>query len=58
MKLCDSYEICFGKYFGVCIFVVNNRFFVGFILKNKIKENILEEFSKVIEGLVDVIFYY
>lgn len=28
--------------------MVNNRFFVGLISKNKIKENILEEFSKVI----------
>ena len=33
-------------------------FFVGSIPKNKTKENILEEFSKVTEGLVDVILYH
>uniref|UniRef100_A0A2I3TTC2 RRM domain-containing protein n=1 Tax=Pan troglodytes TaxID=9598 RepID=A0A2I3TTC2_PANTR len=32
--------------------------FVGSILKNKTKENTLEEFSKVTEGLVDIILYH
>lgn len=58
VKLYNNYEICFGKYIGVCILVVNNRFFVGFIFKSKIKEQIFEEFSKVIEGFIDVILYY
>nr|XP_011761112.2 heterogeneous nuclear ribonucleoprotein R [Macaca nemestrina] len=55
---CDSYEIRPGKHLGVCISVANNRLFVGSIPKNKTKENILEEFSKVTEGLVDVILYH
>uniref|UniRef100_A0A2K5ETS1 RRM domain-containing protein n=1 Tax=Aotus nancymaae TaxID=37293 RepID=A0A2K5ETS1_AOTNA len=42
----------------LCISVANNRLFVGSILKNKTKENILEEFSKVTEGLVDIILYH
>ncbi|EHB08902.1 Heterogeneous nuclear ribonucleoprotein R [Heterocephalus glaber] len=58
VKLCDSYEIRPGKHLGVCISVANNRLFVGSIPKNKTKENILEEFSKVTEGLVDVILYH
>ncbi|KAB0395786.1 hypothetical protein E2I00_012235, partial [Balaenoptera physalus] len=58
VKLCDSYEIRPGKHLGVCISVANNRLFVGSILKNKTKENTLEEFSKVTEGLVDVILYH
>ncbi|CAJ0944552.1 unnamed protein product [Ranitomeya imitator] len=47
VKLCDNYEIRPGKHIGVCISVANNRLFVGSIPKNKTKENILEEFSKV-----------
>ncbi|XP_004911637.1 heterogeneous nuclear ribonucleoprotein R isoform X1 [Xenopus tropicalis] len=58
VKLCDNYEIRPGKHIGVCISVANNRLFVGSIPKNKTKENILEEFSKVTEGLVDVILYH
>uniref|UniRef100_A0A2K6SNK3 RRM domain-containing protein n=1 Tax=Saimiri boliviensis boliviensis TaxID=39432 RepID=A0A2K6SNK3_SAIBB len=58
VKLCDSYEIRLGKHLGVCISVANNRLFVGSIPKNKTQENILEEFSKVTEGLVDIILYH
>ncbi|RMB91287.1 hypothetical protein DUI87_32426 [Hirundo rustica rustica] len=58
VKLCDNYEIRPGKHLGVCISVANNRLFVGSIPKNKTKENILEEFGKVTEGLVDVILYH
>uniref|UniRef100_M3YQA5 RRM domain-containing protein n=1 Tax=Mustela putorius furo TaxID=9669 RepID=M3YQA5_MUSPF len=58
IKLCDSYEIHPRKHLGMCISVANYRLFVGSILKNKTKENILEEFSKVTEGLVDVILYH
>uniref|UniRef100_A0A2K5EIQ9 RRM domain-containing protein n=1 Tax=Aotus nancymaae TaxID=37293 RepID=A0A2K5EIQ9_AOTNA len=53
VKLCDSYEIRLA-----CISVANKRLFVGSIPKNKTQENILEEFSKVTEGLVDVILYH
>uniref|UniRef100_A0A2K5PI72 RRM domain-containing protein n=1 Tax=Cebus imitator TaxID=2715852 RepID=A0A2K5PI72_CEBIM len=58
VKLCDSYEIRLGKHLGVCISVANNRLFVGSIPKNKTQENIVEEFSKVTEGLVDIILYH
>lgn len=57
VKKFDNKEIRFGKKLGVCILVVNNRFFVGFILKSKIKEEILEEFGRVIFDLIDVIVY-
>uniref|UniRef100_A0A673YR14 Heteroous nuclear ribonucleoprotein R n=1 Tax=Salmo trutta TaxID=8032 RepID=A0A673YR14_SALTR len=55
---CDNYEIRSGKYLGVCISVANNRLFVGSIPKNKTRESILEDFSKVTEGLVEVILYH
>ncbi|XP_078279443.1 heterogeneous nuclear ribonucleoprotein R isoform X3 [Rhinoraja longicauda] len=58
VKLCDNCEIRPGKHIGVCISVANNRLFVGSIPKNKTKENIMEEFSKVTEGLTDVILYH
>uniref|UniRef100_A0A6Q2Y0G0 Heteroous nuclear ribonucleoprotein R n=1 Tax=Esox lucius TaxID=8010 RepID=A0A6Q2Y0G0_ESOLU len=55
---CDNYEIRSGKYLGVCISVANNRLFVGSIPKNKTRESILEDFSKVTEGLMEVILYH
>ncbi|KAL0969573.1 hypothetical protein UPYG_G00229260 [Umbra pygmaea] len=58
VKLCDNYEIRSGKYLGVCISVANNRLFVGSIPKNKTRESILEDFSKVTEGLMEVILYH
>ncbi|XP_041928159.1 heterogeneous nuclear ribonucleoprotein R isoform X1 [Alosa sapidissima] len=58
VKLCDNYEIRSGKYLGVCISVANNRLFVGSIPKNKTRESILEDFSKVTEGLTEVILYH
>ncbi|XP_043923435.1 heterogeneous nuclear ribonucleoprotein Q isoform X2 [Protopterus annectens] len=58
VKLCNNYEIRAGKNIGVCISVANNRLFVGSIPKSKVKEQILEEFSKVTEGLTDVILYH
>uniref|UniRef100_A0A4W3JAP2 Heterogeneous nuclear ribonucleoprotein R n=1 Tax=Callorhinchus milii TaxID=7868 RepID=A0A4W3JAP2_CALMI len=58
VKLCDNFEIRPGKHIGVCISVANNRLFVGSIPKNKTKENIMEEFGKVTEGLTDVILYH
>uniref|UniRef100_A0A1A8MCP6 Synaptotagmin binding, cytoplasmic RNA interacting protein n=2 Tax=Nothobranchius pienaari TaxID=704102 RepID=A0A1A8MCP6_9TELE len=58
VKLCNNYEIRPGKHIGVCISVANNRLFVGSIPKNKNKEQIVEEFSKVTEGLSDVILYH
>lgn len=58
VKLCNNHEIRPGKHIGVCISVANNRLFVGSIPKNKTKEQIVEEFSKVTEGLSDVILYH
>ncbi|KAM9384137.1 heterogeneous nuclear ribonucleoprotein R-like isoform 1-T1 [Pholidichthys leucotaenia] len=58
VKLCDNHEIRPGKYLGVCISVANNRLFVGSIPKNRTRESILEDFSKVTEGLQEVILYH
>nr|XP_061806264.1 heterogeneous nuclear ribonucleoprotein Q-like isoform X4 [Nerophis lumbriciformis] len=58
VKLCNDWEIRPGKHIGVCISVANNRLFVGSIPKSKTKEQIEEEFSKVTEGLKDVIIYH
>uniref|UniRef100_A0A8B9KLF8 Synaptotagmin binding, cytoplasmic RNA interacting protein n=1 Tax=Astyanax mexicanus TaxID=7994 RepID=A0A8B9KLF8_ASTMX len=58
VKLCNNHEIRPGKQIGVCISVANNRLFVGSIPKNKTKEQIVEEFAKVTEGLNDVILYH
>lgn len=58
VKLCNNNEIRPGKHIGVCISVANNRLFVGSIPKSKTKEQIVEEFSKVTEGLTDVILYH
>ncbi|XP_037541928.1 heterogeneous nuclear ribonucleoprotein Q isoform X2 [Nematolebias whitei] len=57
VKLYNNYRIRPGKHIGVCISVANNRLFVGSIPKNKTKEQIVEEFAKVTEGLSDVILY-
>ncbi|XP_071998108.1 heterogeneous nuclear ribonucleoprotein Q isoform X6 [Engystomops pustulosus] len=58
VKLYNNHEIRAGKHIGVCISVANNRLFVGSIPKSKTKEQIVEEFSKVTEGLTDVILYH
>nr|XP_032661137.1 heterogeneous nuclear ribonucleoprotein Q [Chelonoidis abingdonii] len=60
IKVCvyNNHEIRSGKHIGVCISVANNRLFVGSIPKSKTKEQIVEEFSKVTEGLTDVILYH
>uniref|UniRef100_A0A3B1KJG1 Synaptotagmin binding cytoplasmic RNA interacting protein n=1 Tax=Astyanax mexicanus TaxID=7994 RepID=A0A3B1KJG1_ASTMX len=58
VKLCNNNEIRPGKHIGVCISVANNRLFVGSIPKSKTKEQIVDEFAKVTEGLNDVILYH
>ncbi|XP_068609795.1 heterogeneous nuclear ribonucleoprotein Q-like isoform X3 [Brachionichthys hirsutus] len=58
VKLGNNHEIRPGKHVGVCISVANNRLFVGSIPKSKTKEQIVEEFLKVTEGLSDVILYH
>uniref|UniRef100_A0A8C1P880 Synaptotagmin binding, cytoplasmic RNA interacting protein, like n=1 Tax=Cyprinus carpio TaxID=7962 RepID=A0A8C1P880_CYPCA len=57
-SICNNNEIRPGKHIGVCISVANNRLFVGSIPKSKTKEQIVEEFAKVTEGLNDVILYH
>ncbi|KAM6954664.1 heterogeneous nuclear ribonucleoprotein Q [Aplochiton taeniatus] len=57
VKLGNNNEIRPGKHIGVCISVANNRLFVGSIPKSKTKEQIVDEFAKVTEGLSDVILY-
>uniref|UniRef100_A0A4W5LVT2 Synaptotagmin binding, cytoplasmic RNA interacting protein, like n=1 Tax=Hucho hucho TaxID=62062 RepID=A0A4W5LVT2_9TELE len=58
VKSCNNNEIRPGKHIGVCISVANNRLFVGSIPKSKTKDQIVEEFAKVTEGLNDVILYH
>ncbi|XP_059166916.1 APOBEC1 complementation factor-like isoform X2 [Physella acuta] len=53
----NNYEILKGRYLGVCSSVDNCRLFVGGIPKNKQREEIMNEMSKVTEGVVDVIVY-
>nr|XP_011423056.1 heterogeneous nuclear ribonucleoprotein R isoform X2 [Crassostrea gigas] len=53
----DNYAIKPGKNIKVNISVANQRLFVGNIPKSKSKDEIMEEFSKKTEGLVDVIIY-
>ena len=46
-----------GRFIGVCLSVDNCRLFVGGILKNKTKEEIFSEMSKVVDDVKDVIVY-
>nr|XP_057902325.1 RNA-binding protein 47 isoform X3 [Doryrhamphus excisus] len=53
----NNYEIRPGRLLGVCSSVDNCRLFIGGIPKTKKREEILEEVSKVTEGVLDVIVY-
>ena len=53
----NNYEIRKGRYIGVVKSVDNCRLFVGGLPKNKVRDEIFEEMSKVTEGVVDVIVY-
>ncbi|XP_051899192.1 RNA-binding protein 47 isoform X6 [Pristis pectinata] len=53
----NNYEIRPGRLLGVCSSVDNCRLFIGGIPKMKKREEILEEISKVTEGVLDVIVY-
>ncbi|XP_031695024.1 putative RNA-binding protein 46, partial [Anarrhichthys ocellatus] len=53
----DNYEIRPGKFVGVCVSLDNCRLFIGSIPKDKRKEDIMEEMTKVTDGVVDVIVY-
>uniref|UniRef100_A0A6I8PK86 RNA-binding protein 47 n=1 Tax=Ornithorhynchus anatinus TaxID=9258 RepID=A0A6I8PK86_ORNAN len=53
----NNYEVRPGRLLGVCCSVDNCRLFIGGIPKMKKREEILEEISKVTEGVLDVIVY-
>ncbi|XP_012666760.1 RNA-binding protein 47-like isoform X2 [Otolemur garnettii] len=53
----NDYEIRPGRLLGVCCSVDNCRLFLGGIPKLKKREEILEEITKVTEGVLDVIVY-
>ncbi|KAH0999380.1 hypothetical protein HUJ05_012129 [Dendroctonus ponderosae] len=53
----NDYEIRKGKKIGVTISYNNHRLFVGYIPKNRDREDLLEEFSKHAPGLIEVIIY-
>ncbi|XP_041821850.1 RNA-binding protein 47 isoform X5 [Chelmon rostratus] len=53
----NNYEVRPGRLLGVCSSVDNCRLFIGGIPKTKKREEILEEVSKVTEGVLDVIVY-
>ncbi|XP_056891354.1 RNA-binding protein 47 isoform X5 [Takifugu flavidus] len=53
----NNYEVRPGRLLGVCSSVDNCRLFIGGIPKTKKREEILEEVSKVTEGVIDVIVY-
>ncbi|XP_048851731.1 RNA-binding protein 47-like isoform X3 [Brienomyrus brachyistius] len=53
----NNYEVRPGRLLGVCCSVDNCRLFIGGIPKTKKREEILEEVSKVTDGVLDVIVY-
>ena len=57
VKELNNFEIRKGRFLGVCLSVDNCRLFVGGIPKNKQRDEILSEMTKVTEGVVDVIVY-
>lgn len=57
IKELNGYEIRPGRQIGVVKSVDNCRLFVGGIPRNKTKEEIFEELSKRVQGIVDVILY-
>lgn len=57
VKQLDGYQIRPGKKLKVNPSTPNCRLFVGNIPKSKSKEDIVQEFTKVVEGLQDVIIY-
>lgn len=47
IQMLDNYEIHPGKFIGVCVSLDNCRLFIGSIPKDKRKEEIMEEMTKV-----------
>ncbi|KAJ0180065.1 hypothetical protein K1T71_004656 [Dendrolimus kikuchii] len=57
IKEVDGFEIQPGKRIGVVKSVDNCRLFIGGIPKEKTKREVLDELSKNVSGIVDVILY-
>ncbi|XP_078132716.1 putative RNA-binding protein 46 [Sander vitreus] len=57
IQMLDNYEIRPGKFIGVCVSLDNCRLFIGSIPKDKRKDEIMDEMTKVTDGVVDVIVY-
>ncbi|XP_023946616.2 probable RNA-binding protein 46 isoform X2 [Bicyclus anynana] len=57
VKQLNGYEIKPQRYIGVVKSVDNSRLFIGKIPKNKTKEDLLEELSKYVKDIVNVIMY-
>lgn len=57
VKELNGYQIRAGRSIGVVKSVDNCRLFVGSIPKTKTREEVLEELSKQVSGIVDVILY-
>jgi Q family heterogeneous nuclear ribonucleoprotein R len=57
VKKLNNFEIKPGKTLKVNVSVANVRLFVGNIPKNRTRDEILQEFQKHTEGLLDVIVY-
>lgn len=57
IKELNGYEIRPGRQIGVVKSVDNCRLFVGGIPRSKTKEEIMEELSKRVQGIVNVILY-
>ncbi|XP_017776048.1 PREDICTED: heterogeneous nuclear ribonucleoprotein R isoform X9 [Nicrophorus vespilloides] len=53
----NDYEIRKGKKIGVTISYNNHRLFVGYIPKNRDRDDLFEEFTKHAPGLMEVIIY-
>ncbi|XP_039677906.1 LOW QUALITY PROTEIN: probable RNA-binding protein 46 [Perca fluviatilis] len=57
IQMLDNHEIRPGKFIGVCVSLDNCRLFIGSIPKDKRKDEIMDEMTKVTDGVVDVIVY-
>lgn len=53
----NNYEIRQGRHLGVVQSVDNCRLFMGGIPRNKTREDVKEEISRLTDGVVDVILY-
>jgi len=57
VAMLDGYEVRPGRPLGVVKSVDNRRLFVGGLPKDKTREDVLQELSKLVSGITDVILY-